>query len=114
MCVCLCWGHEGFDVYGGSCVCGGVKNRFVFYVCLASWGMELVVIAAFPFFGWGMSGILDAQKTIHLCWSLLGVWVGFSMGDGDGGWLLLLGFRAIDGQLGGVRGRIRNGNAGNE
>lgn len=32
-----------------------------------------------------MSGILDAQKTIHLRCSLLGVWVGFSMGGGDGG-----------------------------
>ncbi len=36
------------------------------------------------------------------------------MGAGDGGWLLLLGFRAIDVQLGAVQGWIRSGKAGNK
>lgn len=40
--------------------------------------------------GWGMSGILDAQKTIHLCWSLLGIWVELSVGGRDGGGLVVV------------------------
>lgn len=53
----------------------------------------------------------SAQKTIHLCWSLLGVWVGFNMGGGDGGWRLV-GFTAIDAQFGWVRGWIRSSKDG--
>jgi len=33
----------------------------------------------FLFSGWRLSGICQAQQTIHLCCSLLGVWVGFSI-----------------------------------
>ncbi len=29
-----------------------MRNRFVFFIC-ASWGMEIVIIAAFPFFWMG-------------------------------------------------------------
>lgn len=34
---------------------------------------RLRIKGLFHFFGWGMSGILDAQKTIHLDWCLLGL-----------------------------------------
>lgn len=84
--LCVCRGHEGFDAYGGSYASGGVVNRFVLYafgrLCGEAGDYSCVLIEnqrALPFFAWGMSGILDAQKTIHLCWNLPGVRVGFSM-----------------------------------
>lgn len=75
--LCWCWGVGPMKSVCGRWRCG----EQVCLVAVSDIADAQALIAdqrAFPFiFGWGMSGILDAQKTIHLCWKLLG---GFGWG----------------------------------